>query len=502
MKHSFNLNTQRTIIIAGIALVLIASSVFSFFGFIDTFRHPEKAQSPTSEQQAYLSDYLNQTYPAKRMAVLKKLPYNTVDANLKVYAESAILIDTANGCILYEKNADVAIPPASITKLFVMYIAFKEIESGRISLNDVVPLPENSWAINLPSDASLMFLGQGQIVTLRELMQGLAIASGNDAAIAVATYISGSVKDFVARMNEEARNLGLTYTHFEEPSGYSEKNMTTARELASFARTYINRYPQAIEEFHSLREIEYPKKENLAPWMKNRGNSMAVKQWNTNVLLRSLEGCDGLKTGFIYESGFNIALTAKRNGNRYLSVTMRGPGRNSREGNTYRQKDGTTLMEWAFSSFSDYIPLEHIAPAYSVPVTGAEEKFVRLVPAWTNIISVPHITGNTALEAAKQVRVEVTKPAFIYGGTLAGQNYGQITYSLKNVVLETVPLVADRSIARAGVWGRFWGIIASRFLGAENTSAGTATTGSTLEATGTATPESAPAPAAAPAAQN
>ncbi|MBQ7158689.1 MAG: D-alanyl-D-alanine carboxypeptidase [Treponema sp.] len=456
--------TNKIIFLTAASTLLVIACVFSFANYISDFYHPERLASPTSEQQEYLTEYLNQTYPSKRVNVLRGLPYSTVDAQLDVSAESAILVDTANGCILYEKNADEAIPPASITKLFVMYIVFQEVESGRISLDNVVPLPESSWAINLPSDASLMFLGQGQIVTLRELMQGLAIASGNDAAIAVATYVSGSVKNFVARMNEEVQKLGLKYTHFEEPSGYSEKNITTARELATFARVYINRYPQAIEEFHSLKEIEYPKKENLAPWMKNRGNSMAVKQWNTNVLLRSLEGCDGLKTGFIYESGFNIALTAKRNGVRYLSVTMRGPGRNSREGNQYRQKDGTTLMEWAFSSFSDYIPLEHIAPSYTVAVTGAEGKFVRLVPAWTNIISVPHIVGDTAADAAKQVRVEITRPNFIYGGTLAGENYGQITYSLGSVVLETVPLVADRTIERAGVWGRFWGIIASRFI--------------------------------------
>ena len=456
--------THKIIILAAAGLLVLAASAVSFVSYIKGFKHPERLASPTSEQQAYLTDYLNQTYPAKREHILRGLPYATVDAQLDIAAESAILIDTANGCVLYEKNADEAIPPASITKLFVMYIAFQEIEAGRISLDDVVPLPESSWAINLPADASLMFLGQGQIVTLRKLMQGLAIASGNDAAIAVATYISGSVKNFVARMNEEVEKLGFKYTHFEEPSGYSEKNITTARELAAFARVYINRYPQSIEEFHSLKEIEYPKKENLAPWMKSRGDSMAVRQWNTNVLLRSLDGCDGLKTGFIYESGFNIALTAKRNGVRYLSVTMRGPGRNSREGNMYRQRDGTTLMEWAFSSFADYIPLEHIAPAYSIAVTGAQGKFVRLVPAWTNIISVPHIIGERAEDAVKQVHVEITKPDFIYGGTLAGQNYGQIVYKLENVVLETVPLVADRTVERAGLWGRFWGLIASRFL--------------------------------------
>ncbi|MBQ6782245.1 MAG: D-alanyl-D-alanine carboxypeptidase [Treponema sp.] len=460
------LRSRKNRIVFGVALgmLVLALGILRFCIYVNNFQHTERVTSPTGEQQAYLTDYLNQTYPAKRQQILRGLPYSTTPAALDVFAESAILIDTANGCVLYEKNADEAIPPASITKLFVMYIAFQEIEAGKISLDDIVPLPENSWAVNLPSDASLMFLGQGQTVTLRELMEGLAIASGNDAAIAVATYISGSVRDFVVRMNEEAQKLGLRYTHFEEPSGYSEKNITTARELATFARVYINRYPQSLTDFHSVLEIAYPKKENLAPWQKDRGDRAAIHQKNTNVLLRTLEGCDGLKTGFIYESGFNIALTAKRNGIRYLSVTMRGPGKNSKEGNVYRQKDGTLLMEWAFASFADYIPLEHIAPAYTMAVTGAKGKFVRLVPAWTNVISVPHLYGDTAQDSARLVTVELTKPNFIYGGTMAGETYGRICYKLGSIVLEEVPLVADRTIERAGIWGRFWGTVASRFL--------------------------------------
>ena len=464
MKKLPFITHKKILVLAGAVIFALIVGVLRFCLYVNTFSHTERATNPTAAQLSYLSGYLDETYPAKRQHLLRALPYSTTPANLDIAAESAILLDTANGCVLYEKNADLSIPPASITKLFVMYIAFQEIEAGRISLDDVVPLPENSWAINLPSDASLMFLGQGQIVTLRELMRGLAVASGNDAAIAVATYISGSVKDFVARMNAEAQNLGLQYTHFEEPSGYSEKNSTTARELATFARVYINRYPQSLTEFHSVAEIAYPMAANLAPWMKERGDSMAIKQHNTNVLLRTLEGCDGLKTGFIYESGFNIALTAQRNGVRYLSVTMRGPGRSTREGNFYRERDGRTLMEWAFASFADYIPLEHIAPSYPLAVTGAKDYFTRLVPAWTTVLSVPHITGDSAHDAAEQVTATITMPNHIYGGALAGEAYGKIEYKMGDIVLETVPLVSDRTVPRAGVWGRFWGTVAGAVI--------------------------------------
>lgn len=463
MKNLAQLRQHKHLLIAA-ALLAFAACTACFCGYVRSFAHGERTPQPTAEQRAYLSDCLDATYPAKRRNILRALPYGTNPAVLDIAAESAILIDTANGCVLYEKNADEAIPPASIAKLFVMYIAFQEIAAGRVSLDDVVPLPENSWAVNLPRDASLMFLGQGQTVTLRELMRGLAVASGNDAAIAVATYLSGSVKDFVARMNDEAQQLGLRYTHFVEPSGYSEDNVTTARELAAFARVYVNRYPQSLTDFHSVPEISYPLEANLAPWMKDRGDSMAVTQRNTNVLLHTLDGCDGLKTGFIYESGFNIALTARRDGMRYLSVTMRGPGRTTREGNQFRERDGRTLMEWAFASFADYIPLEHIQPSYPLAVTGAKGRFTRLEPAWTTPISVPHVTGETPHDAAAQVTATVVLPTHIFGGTRAGEAYGKIEYKLGDLVLETVPLVSDRTVARAGLWGRFWGTLASAFM--------------------------------------
>ena len=460
-----SLPKKTKILIVSIAAALLLLAMIGVFAlYVHSFSYADDTPAATAVQQSYLADYLNKTYPTKRQNILHALPYPVVQANLPVHAGSAILIDAANGCVLYEKNADEAIPPASITKLFVMYIAFQEIAAGRISLDDIVPLPENSWAINMPRDASLMFLGQGQTVTLRELLTGLAVASGNDAGYAIATYISGSVKAFVARMNEEVKKLGLENTHFEEPSGYSEHNSTTARELAKFARIYITNYPQSLAEFHSKLEINFPLEKNLPTWQKARGDTMAVYQRNTNGLLRTLEGCDGLKTGFIYESGYNLALTAQRDGVRFISVTMRGGGSTSKEGKQWREDDGRTLMEWAFSSFSDYNPQDHIASSYAVAVPGAKGKFTRLVPAWSDVITVPHISGDTAADDAKAVTATISIPKYIYGGVIAGGQYGTIVYKLGNVELETVPLVADRTIPRAGVWGRFWGTLAGAFL--------------------------------------
>lgn len=448
-------------------LSVLAAAVLVFFGafavYLRGFAHADRIAAATAQEQLYLAGLLDDAYPAERTSILKPLPYPIVSADLDVHAGSAILVDAANGCVIYEKNADEVIPPASLTKLFVMYVAFQELSAGNISLDDVVPLPERSWAVNLPRDSSLMFLGQGQTVTLRELMTGLSVASGNDAAIAIAAYIAGDTATFVERMNEEARRLGLTHTHFEEPSGYSERNVTTAREFATFAQVYVTRYPEALRDFHSVREIRYPLEKNLAPWEKHKGDSAAVQQSNTNALLRTLEGCDGIKTGFIYESGFNLALTAERNGVRFISVTMRGPGA-AATGRRFRELDGETIMEWAFARFADYYPAQHIAPWYTVAVTGATTHFVRLVPAWTNALTVPHLAGLTALDDAAAVTATVQVPRFLSDVVRVGDVYGSISYRLGDRELARVPLVADRNAERAGFWRRLYGGMAKRFL--------------------------------------
>ncbi|WP_147634158.1 D-alanyl-D-alanine carboxypeptidase family protein [Treponema pectinovorum] len=460
-----NLNPAQKKVVAISSVVALFCILFlSFFLWSSTYLNPKNVKPLSLEQSATLTSFLNRTYSEQRGQELKPLPYPTVEAKMNLASGSAILIDTSNGCILFEKNADQIIPPASITKLFVMYIAFKEIEAGNLSLDELVEPPEISWAVNLPRDSSLMFLGQGQKVSVNELLKGLAVASGNDAALALAYRISGNTKDFIKRMNYEAKALGLEKTHFEEPSGYSENNLTTARELAEFCRIYINRYPQSLKDFHSLNEISYPLQKNLPSWQTEKGDSLAITQKNTNPLLNRLKGCDGLKTGFIYESGYNLALTASREGVRFLSVTMKGPGTNSIEGNFYRVQDGTKLMEWAFSSFADYFPQKNTAQIYTVACLGSKEKFINLLPAWNNSITVPHIKAQTVQEDAASIVAQVQIPKYIDKGVQVGQVFGQISYKLGDTVLETVPLVADRSVTKANALKRLLGkLVALRF---------------------------------------
>ena len=414
--------------------------------------HPAEPAPLSKEEEALLQAELDRRYH-ERGQLVHPLPYKTVPPALQVYAGAAVLIDATTGDVLFEKNADQKIPPASLTKLVEMYVVFEAVAAGDVALDDLVPLPPESWAVNLPSDASIMFLEQGQRVTLRELLLGLAVASGNDASIAVAHYVAGSMDAFVERMNQTVSSLGLKNTFFVESSGYSEQNYTTPREFAAFCRAYVERFPFALKEFHSQRTLEYPKPKNL-PRGVSREESPPVVQRNTNKLLGALEGCDGLKTGFIYESGYNIAVTAERDGARYISVTMRGPGVGSGEGNIYRVKDGTALMEFAFQAFYPYKASE--THEFTVATLGCSQKSVKLVPALEESFSVPFIAGDSPKEAACMVSVEAVLPDCLTGPFNAGEEAGEIKFSLNGTLLNTVPLVTDRSATRVSLPVRLW----------------------------------------------
>ena len=428
-----------------IVIACVALCGGAFFLYVNGLKNPTYLE-PSQEELLFFQQVKDSLYP---QSIVGSLPYPVTPAEFSVHSGSAILIDAATGSILYEKNADAIIPPASMTKLVVMYVVFQEIATGRISLDDIVPLPPESWAVNAPPQSSLMFLAEGQIVTLRELLLGLAVASGNDAAVAVAHYVSGSVDKFIERMNREMELLGLEKTRFVEPSGYSELNLTTPREFAAFARTYLSRYPESLEAFHSQASISYPQEHNLAEW--HKGKEQPIFQRNTNKLLDSLPGCDGLKTGFIYESGYNLSLTAQRGETRFISVTMMGPGVGSVEGNRYRVADGTNLMEWAFSTFATHFKAD-VEPL-AIPVLGGHKNSVVLAPLHTNDLTVPAILKDQSpAAAANSITAQISIPSYIQAPLRAGDVVGKITYSLGNIVLEEVPLLAVTSIEQGNIF--------------------------------------------------
>jgi D-alanyl-D-alanine carboxypeptidase (penicillin-binding protein 5/6) len=180
-----------------------------------------------------------------------------------------------------------------------------------------------------------MFLGPDQTVTWRDLLLGLAVDSGNDAAVALAENVSGSVEDFVAEMNAQCARLGMSRTYFVEPSGYNEHSLTTARDFARFIWFYLRTWPGAIEQYHSVAKFVWPRQEG----------QREIVQYNRNRLLHSYPGADGLKTGYIDESGYNLAYTAVRDGMRLIGVILGGTG------DLPRFNDAKLLLDYGFDQY-------------------------------------------------------------------------------------------------------------------------------------------------------
>ena len=440
--------------IAGVGAVagILAFGIL-VWGRANGFSKNQNATDLSENQKTQLVQTIFQNYPQED-DILKPLPFKFNFPQLEIGADSAILINMDNGNVIYEKNADEVIPPASMTKLFAMYVVEEQVRKGILSYDQIIPLPEESWACNMPPHSSLMFLGKDQVVTLEELLLGLCICSGNDAAYALAYTVCGNMEDFVALMNEEAKKIGLINTSFVESSGYSELNTTTAREMATFCRYYLTNHPESLKRFHSVPSFTYPKQKNMAPGDVLKAQdftkgfpekiTMSITQKNTNPLLGKMEGCDGLKTGYIEESGYNLSLTAQRNGTRFLSVTMKGPGKSTWEGQQGRIKDGTALMDYAFYSFATY-KSEKIKP-YKVKTFASENYAINLVPTYSeDSICMPYITGSSMKENLEAVKVDVVIPKYIFGNIQCGTEYGKIVISLDNYLIKEIPLIADRT---------------------------------------------------------
>ena len=374
-----------------------------------------------------------------------------------ISARSAVVMDAVSGALLFEKNPDQSIPPASLTKLVAMYTVMQAVERGKISLSDTITPPAESWAVNIPPGSSLMFLGKNQRVTVEELMRGMAVVSGNDAAVALAIHTAGSVETFVRQMNEAVAALGLQNTHFEDANGLSEYNRTTARDFARFCAVYVRKYPDHLAQFHSLRELSYPQPHNMLK------PQAIIRQPATNTLLSKLDGCDGIKTGFIYESGFNIALTAQRNGIRFIAVILGGAGKSMAEGKALREENGTILMEWAFSHFSTRYAQDFPLDMQVVPVVGAKEPASRtaLLPQLADpsgnggAFTVPHSEPGETVPNTAEIHSRIFAVGVLAAPITAGQKIGKVRffteYEGKTLLLAEFPLIANKTLEKGSV---------------------------------------------------
>jgi len=243
-------------------------------------------------------------------------------SRIKVRAKWAILINDSTGKILYAKNPDRPMQPASLTKILSLYLVHEAVTQGKIHLEDKVRISMNAQI----TGGSSMYLVDETDVGLDDLIKGMAVVSANDASIAVAEYLGGSIAGFVQMMNAKAKILGMKRSYFVNTNGLPARGqVTTARDMLKLSRAYIRDFPEALQ-IHSMQEYTYAN----------------ITQRNSNTLLRQREDVDGLKTGFVRAAGFHLVATAKRGDIRLIAVVM--GERNPR----VRAKDATRLLEQGF----------------------------------------------------------------------------------------------------------------------------------------------------------
>ena len=249
--------------------------------------------------------------------------------NLAPNSKSAILLETSTGKIIYENNANEKLPPASMTKIMSMLLIMEAIDSGKLSLEDDVLISENSASMG----GSQVFIEAGETYKVKDLLKGIAIASGNDAVVAMAEKVGGSVETFVKMMNDKAKQLGLKNTVFVNPHGLdAEGHYSSAYDMAMIAKELLKH--EKILEFTSIYEDYLQKPDGSSTWLVN-----------TNRLVRFYEGVDGLKTGFTSTAKYCITTTAKKNNMRLVSVVM------GVETSDLRSKDTTNLLNYGFNTY-------------------------------------------------------------------------------------------------------------------------------------------------------
>ena len=249
--------------------------------------------------------------------------------NLAPNSKSAILLETSTGKIIYENNANEKLPPASMTKIMSMLLIMEAIDSGKLSLEDDVLISENAADMG----GSQVFIEAGETYKVKDLLKGIAIASGNDAVVAMAEKVGGTVENFVKMMNDKVKQLGLKNTVFINPHGLdAEGHYSSAYDMAMIAKELLKH--EKILEFTSIYEDYLQKPDGSSTWLVN-----------TNRLVRFYDGVDGLKTGFTSTAKYCITTTAKKNNMRLVSVVM------GVETSDLRSKDTTNLLNYGFNTY-------------------------------------------------------------------------------------------------------------------------------------------------------
>ncbi|WP_083089640.1 D-alanyl-D-alanine carboxypeptidase family protein [Clostridium septicum] len=378
----------------------------------------EKNYNDVEEKQENMDDGVEETYKEWDTEVFN-------DEGINVEAKSALLIEPTTGKIIYEKNIDEKFAPASVTKIMTMLLTMEAVDSGKITLQDKVTCSENAKKMG----GSTMLLETGEVRTVEELLKGVAIASGNDAAVALAEYLGGTEEAFVEMMNKKAKELEMTNTTFKNCNGLpAQGHESTARDISIMSMELL-KHPQILKYSGTYMETI------------SEGRKSPIELVNHNKLVRFFEGCDGLKTGYTEEAKYCISATATKSGVRMLSVIMGAP--------TYkiRNRDAGMLLNYGFSKYEGKKLVLKDEDVETVYLSKQTDKFF-MAKAKDDLIVVLPKGSNGELE--KRIVMDEIKKEY-----KEGEAVGKCEVYLGEEKVGEVELYSDRDIKVGGFFENF-----------------------------------------------
>jgi D-alanyl-D-alanine carboxypeptidase (penicillin-binding protein 5/6) len=353
-------------------------------------------------------------------------------------ARTAYLLDLNSGAVLFAKDPNARMPPASMAKMMTSEVAFELIDKGQLPLNKMCTVRPETWQKwHGTAAGSTMFLSANEQVSVENLLKGIVTLSGNDASIVLAECIAGTEEAFAGQMNALAHQLGLTNSHFCNANGWPDNGCTyvTAHDLATLARSTIERHYGLYKKFYSLPSFT---------WGKTLGSNQDITQQNRNPILGHVPGADGLKTGHTDEAGYGFTGSAEQNGRRLIEVVAGLPSWNA------RVQESTRLIEWGFNAWHDKPLFANGAKVGSATVQMGSSSEVPLVATHALAVSVP-----AGLESGP-VKMKIRYEGPVMAPIAKGQHIADLIVFTGDTQPQITPLVAGEEVGRAGFFGRMW----------------------------------------------
>jgi D-alanyl-D-alanine carboxypeptidase (penicillin-binding protein 5/6) len=399
-------------------------------------KHASAKHAPAAVAPAGEAEEGDTPTPSKRHGkhpAAPSIPLNQIHvfgdrpAPFALNAHSAFLIDAQSGEVLYAYNEHDKMQPASLAKMMTFYLTLEALKQKRIALDTQIPISEAAWRLSLNDSVSRMFLQVGQRVDVKDLIYGLMVSSGNDAAVALSEYLAGSTDAFADQMNKKAQEIGLADTHFTNPDGLPTDNeYSTAADMVKLGHALVRNYPEALD-YTSTKEFTFDK----------------IKQRNFNTLLFYDSRVNGIKTGHVAEAGFHLVASAASGDLKLISAVMGTPSMEKRRVETDK------LLDWAFRTYTTVSPDWHKAAPDHLRVYKGSVDQVSIAPAG----GTPYFTVGHGDETKMSLAATIPQK-WLVAPLPKGTEVGTLSIMIAGKPISSAPLVTQADIKEGGIFHR------------------------------------------------